>query len=64
VDDQPPRIGSIAVEINASLQRGYLFAPLHFSEPEFYPLMSAVPIDSKARMPVLKVIAVKLQRKR
>ena len=51
----------LSLKINASLQRGYLFAPIHFSEPNFNSLMSAVPIDRKARMPALKVIPVKLQ---
>lgn len=45
-------------------ENGYLFAPTHFSEPNFYSLMSAVPIDPKARMPALKVIPVKLQKEK
>ena len=52
----------LPLKIDASLQRGYLFAPIHFSEPNFNSLMSAVPIDPKARMPALKVIPVKLQK--
>ena len=52
----------LPLKINASLQRGYLFAPIHYSEPNFNALMSAVPIDPKARMPALKVIPVKLQK--
>ncbi|MBW2410728.1 MAG: formate dehydrogenase subunit alpha [Deltaproteobacteria bacterium] len=58
--------GSVALplKINASLQRGYLFAPIHFSEPNFNSLMSAVPMDPKARMPALKVVPVKLQKHR
>jgi predicted molibdopterin-dependent oxidoreductase YjgC len=52
----------LPLKINASLQRGHLFAPIHFSEPNFNSLMSAVPIDPKARMPALKVIPVKLQK--
>jgi predicted molibdopterin-dependent oxidoreductase YjgC len=54
----------LPLKINASLQRGYLFAPIHFSEPNFNSLMSAVPIDPKARMPALKVIPVKLQKEK
>jgi formate dehydrogenase major subunit len=52
----------LRLQINASLQRGYLFAPIHFIDPNFNALMSAVPIDPKARMPALKVIPVKLQK--
>jgi predicted molibdopterin-dependent oxidoreductase YjgC len=52
----------LPLKINANLQRGHLFAPIHFSEPNFNSLMSAVPIDPTARMPALKVIPVKLQR--
>jgi len=52
----------LPLKIDASLQPGYLFAPIHFSEPNFNSLMSAVPIDPKARMPALKVIPVKLQK--
>jgi predicted molibdopterin-dependent oxidoreductase YjgC len=52
----------LRLKINASLQRGYLFAPIHYTNPNFNSLMSAVPIDPKARMPALKVIPVKLQR--
>jgi formate dehydrogenase major subunit len=54
----------LPLKINASLQRGYLFAPIHFSEPNFNSLMSAVPIDPQARMPALKVIPVKLQKEK
>ena len=52
----------LRLKINASLQRGYLFAPIHYTNPNFNSLMSAVPIDPKARMPALKVIPVKLQK--
>ena len=52
----------LRLQINTSLQRGYLFAPIHFIDPNFNALMSAVPIDPKARMPALKVIPVKLQK--
>ena len=52
----------LPLKIEASLKRGYLFAPIHFSEPNFNALMSAVPIDPKARMPALKVVPVKLDK--
>jgi formate dehydrogenase alpha subunit len=52
----------LPLKIASSMQRGYLFAPIHFSKPNFNSLMSAVPIDPRARMPALKVIPVKLQR--
>ena len=51
----------LPLKLDASMQRGYLFAPIHFSEPNFNSLMSAVPIDPKARMPALKVIPVKVE---
>ncbi|CAB5164353.1 Formate dehydrogenase H (EC [Olavius algarvensis associated proteobacterium Delta 3] len=51
----------LPLKLDASLQPGYLFAPIHFSEPNFNSLMSAVPIDPKAKMPALKVVPVKLQ---
>ncbi|MBW2706956.1 MAG: formate dehydrogenase subunit alpha, partial [Deltaproteobacteria bacterium] len=51
----------LPLKIDASMQRGYLFAPIHFSEPNFNALMSAVPIDPKARMPALKVVPVKVE---
>jgi len=54
----------LPLKIEASLQRGYLFAPIHYSEPNFNSLMSAVPIDPKARMPALKVVPVKLQKEK
>ncbi len=54
----------LPLKIEASLQRGYLFAPIHFSEPNFNSLMSAVPIDPRARMPALKVVPVKLQQEK
>jgi formate dehydrogenase alpha subunit len=53
----------LPLRINANLQSGYLFAPIHFSEPNFNSLMSAIPIDPKARMPALKVVPVKLEKK-
>jgi len=52
----------LPLKLEASLQRGYLFAPIHFAEPNFNVLMSAVPIDPKARMPALKVVPVKVQK--
>jgi len=51
----------LPLKIETSLQRGYLFAPIHFSDPNFNSLMSAVPIDPKARMPALKVVPVKVE---
>lgn len=53
---------SLHLKLDASLQSGYLFAPIHFSEPNFNSLMSAVPIDPQARMPALKVIPVKVEK--
>ena len=50
----------LPIKIESSMQRGYLFAPIHFSESNFNSLMSAVPIDPKARMPALKVVLVKV----
>jgi len=52
----------LPLKIEPSLQRGYLFAPIHFSKPNFNSLMSAVPMDPKTRMPALKMIPVKLQK--
>jgi len=52
----------LPLKLNASMQRGYLFAPIHFSEPNLNSLMSAVPIDPKARMPALKVVPVKVEK--
>jgi formate dehydrogenase major subunit len=52
----------LPLSIEAGTQRGYLFAPIHFSEPNFNALMSAVPIDPKARMPALKVVPVKVEK--
>jgi predicted molibdopterin-dependent oxidoreductase YjgC len=54
----------LPLKIESNLQRGYLFAPIHFSESNFNSLMSAVPIDLKDRMPALKVIPVKLQKEK
>ena len=53
----------LPLKLNASMQRGYLFAPIHYSEPNFNSLMSAVPIDPKARMPALKVVPVKVEKR-
>ncbi|NNL77898.1 MAG: formate dehydrogenase subunit alpha [Desulfobacterales bacterium] len=52
----------LPLKLDASMQRGYLFAPIHFAEPNFNALMSAVPIDPKARMPALKVVPVKVAK--
>ncbi len=52
----------LPLKLDDSLQRGYLFAPIHFSESNFNSLMSAVPIDPKARMSALKVIPVKVEK--
>jgi formate dehydrogenase alpha subunit len=52
----------LPLKLDASLQRGYLFAPIHFSQPNFNSLMSAVPMDPHARMPALKVIPVRLEK--
>ncbi len=54
----------LPLKLQTSMQRGYLFAPIHFSEPNFNCLMSAVPIDPKARMPALKVVPVKVQKEK
>jgi predicted molibdopterin-dependent oxidoreductase YjgC len=51
----------LPLKIEASMQRGYLFAPIHFAEANLNSLMSAVPIDPKARMPALKVVPVKIE---
>ena len=51
----------IKLLVSDAMQRGYLFAPIHYSQPNFNALMSAVPIDPKARMPALKVIPVKIE---
>jgi predicted molibdopterin-dependent oxidoreductase YjgC len=51
----------LPLKLEASMQRGYLFAPIHYSEPNFNSLMSAVPIDTKARMPTLKVVPVRVK---
>jgi len=52
----------LPLRLDVSMKPGYLFAPIHFSDPNFNSLMSAVPIDSKARMPALKVIPVKVEK--
>jgi hypothetical protein len=44
------------------MKRGYLIAPIHFSDPNFNSLMSAVPIDPQARMPALKIITVRVEK--
>ena len=55
---------SLKLTLSDSSQRGYLFAPIHFSEPNFNSLMSAVPIDPRARMPALKVVPVKVEKEK
>jgi formate dehydrogenase alpha subunit len=52
----------LPLKLDVSMKPGYLFAPIHFIEPNFNSLMSAVPIDPKARMPALKVIPVKVEK--
>jgi len=52
----------LPLKLDSRMQRGYLFAPIHYSEPNFNSLMSAVPIDPKARMPALKVVPVKIEK--
>jgi formate dehydrogenase alpha subunit len=52
----------LPLKLDASMKRGYLFAPIHFSDPNFNSLMSAVPIDPQARMPALKIIPVKVEK--
>ena len=52
----------LPLNIESSIQRGYLFAPIHDSDPNLNALMSAVPIDPKARMPALKVVPVKVEK--
>jgi formate dehydrogenase major subunit len=58
----PHGMVQLPLKLSASMQPGYLFAPIHFSEPNFNALMSAVPIDPKARMPALKAVPVKVER--
>ena len=68
VDNETVRLTSphgtvlLPLQLDASMQRGYLFAPIHYSEPNFNSLMSAVPIDPKARMPALKVVPTKVEK--
>jgi formate dehydrogenase alpha subunit len=49
---------TLKLQISESMFSGYLFAPIHFNEPNFNSLMSAVPMDPHARMPALKVVPV------
>ena len=58
----PHGVVQLPIKVNDSMGPGYLFAPIHFSEPNFNALMSAVPIDPKARMPALKVIPVMVEK--
>ncbi|MCG8565776.1 MAG: hypothetical protein MI747_11915, partial [Desulfobacterales bacterium] len=52
--------GSVQVVLRAcpTLSPGFVFAPIHFSDPNVNALMSSVPLDPKARMPALKVVPV------
>ena len=54
--------GSVQVVIREcpTLSSGYLFAPIHFNDPNVNALMSSVPLDPKARMPALKVVPVRV----
>jgi len=56
--------GSIkmALKVSDKVSSGYLFAPIHFSQPNCNALMSAVPMDPKARMPALKVVPAAVER--
>ncbi len=56
--------GSIKLPLKLSdkLSEGYLFAPIHFSQPNCNALMSAVPMDPKARMPALKVVPAAVEK--
>ena len=56
--------GSVKVPLKVSdkVSGGYLFAPIHFSRPNCNALMSAVPMDPKARMPALKVVPAALEK--
>lgn len=52
----------LPIKFDKNLQKGYLFAPIHFRKPNLNSLMSAIPKDPKARMPALKVIPVKIEK--
>lgn len=52
----------LGLKVSDSVSQGYLFAPIHFSRPNFNALMSAVPMDPTARMPALKVVPVMLTK--
>ena len=56
--------GSIKMPLKVSdkVSGGYLFAPIHFSQPNCNALMSAVPMDPKARMPALKVVPAAVEK--
>jgi formate dehydrogenase major subunit len=56
--------GSIKMPLKVSdkVSSGYLFAPIHFSQPNCNALMSAVPMDPKARMPALKVVPAAVEK--
>lgn len=44
------------LRVTGEVPAGYLFIPIHFLAPNVNILTSAVPMDSQARMPALKVI--------
>jgi formate dehydrogenase alpha subunit len=50
------------LKIGKSAPNGYLFGPIHFNNPNYNALMSAVPLDPQARMPALKVVPVSITR--
>jgi predicted molibdopterin-dependent oxidoreductase YjgC len=56
--------GSVNLKLTLSegMQQGYLFAPIHFDNPNLSALISAVPIDPQAKMPALKVVPVKIEK--
>lgn len=53
---------NLKLQISDSIPAGALFAPIHFNNPNLNSLMSAVPMDPKARMPALKVVPVNIER--
>ncbi|MGD9366372.1 MAG: formate dehydrogenase subunit alpha [Desulfobacteraceae bacterium] len=52
----------LRLKVSDSVSQGYLFAPIHFSRPNFNALLSAVPMDPFARMPALKVVPVMVNK--
>jgi len=53
---------TLKLSISESVLKGYLFGPIHFNNPNFNTLMSAVPRDPQARMPALKVMPVSISK--